>query len=138
MNIEPGNNRKGSFRCLIVEDNTQAAEIMTIFFARSGIASETAENGQEGLRMILDNPLGYDAVFADLQMPVMSGFEMMKQIRESNIPSAKTIPIIAMSGTSGISVGDLTSGFDYFLKKPFEMRRLAEIIQEVWQLSKVD
>jgi CheY-like chemotaxis protein len=122
----------GGYHCLIVEDNIHAAEIMSIYLERNGISFETAANGQDGLRLYLNNPLAYNAVFADLQMPVMNGIEMMKRIRESGLPNANTIPIIAMSGTyTGYTTGK--DGFNYFLKKPFEMRRLAEIIHEVRQ-----
>ena len=128
---------KSGNRYLIVEDNIQAAEIMTIYLERNGIASETAENGQDGLRIYNANPLDYDAIFVDLQMPVMNGYDMTKQIRESGFSNSCTIPIIAMSGTN---IGDIAgkSGFNYFLKKPFEMRRLLEIIDEVRQRSRIE
>jgi CheY-like chemotaxis protein len=120
---------KKNFRCLIIEDNANAAEIMSIFFERNGIASDTAGNGQAGLQMYFDEPLKYDIVFLDLQMPVMDGFEVAKRVRKSGMPNAGTIPIAAMSGTitSGVTKG---GAFNYFLKKPFQMRCLTEIINE--------
>ena len=121
--------RDGS-HCLIVDDNIPAAEIMTIFFERNGISSEIAENGQIGLQMYLDKPLEYDAIFLDLQMPVMSGYEMAKRVRESGMPTSGTIPIVAMSG----SYTDSAEGqgiFNYFLKKPFKIHRLTEVLDEV-------
>jgi CheY-like chemotaxis protein len=124
--MNSNSSHEGGFRCLIVEDNMQAAEIMAIFFERNGIASDTAENGREGLQMYFDKPSEYDMIFLDLQMPVMNGYEMARRIRESG----GTIPIVAMSGTN---TGDIAkqTGFDYFLKKPFEMRCLTEIINDV-------
>ena len=134
-----GNNNSISgnreLRCLIVEDNAQAAEIMTIFFERNGIDSKTAENGQAGLQMYLDNPSEYDVIFLDLQMPVMDGYEMAKRVRESSAENSSEIPIVAMSGTfTGVAAG---SGFNYFLKKPFEMRCLIEIIDELKQVNDI-
>ena len=123
-------------KCLIVDDNIQAAEIMTIFFERNGIVAETAENGQIGLQMYLDKPSEYDVIFLDLQMPVMDGYEMAKRIRESGVLNSKTIPIVAMSGTY---TGDMAESgrFSYFLKKPFEMRCLTEIINDVKQINRI-
>ena len=120
-------------KCLIVDDNIHAAEIMTLFFERNGIISETAENGQVGLKMYFDKPLEYDVIFLDLQMPVMNGYEMAQQIRESGVLNSNTVPIVAMSGTY---TGDITGSgeFDYFLKKPFKLRCLTEIIKEVNQI----
>jgi len=134
MIIDAAVNRAKQFRCLIVEDNVYAAEIMTIYFERNGITSETAENGQIGLQMYLNKPSEYDVVFIDLQMPAMDGYEMAKRIRESGVSKSATIPIVAMSGTY---TGEITrsAGFTYFLKKPFEMRDLAEIIKEVKKIK---
>jgi len=127
--------KKSEFRCLIVDDNIHAAEIMTIFFERTGIISETAENGQEGLQMYLDKPSEYDVIFLDLQMPEMDGYKMAKRVRESGVFNSRTIPLVAMSGTyTGVLESD---GFNYFLKKPFEMRRLTEIINEV-KINRID
>ena len=126
--------RKSGLCCLIVEDNIPAAEIMTIFFERNGILSETAENGQIGLQMYLEKPLEYDVIFLDLEMPVMNGYEMVKRVRESGMPTSGTIPIVAMSGTyKENAIGE--GIFNYFLKKPFEIHRLTEVINEVIQIN---
>ncbi len=119
-----------ALRCLIIEDNLPAAEIMTIFFQRNGILCETAENGQIGLQMYWQDPSRYDVVFMDLQMPVMDGYEVAKQIRSSQTPTALTIPLVAMSGTN---TGDVVGrgGFNYFLKKPFELRCLLNVLDEL-------
>jgi len=117
--------------CMIIEDNLQAAEIITIFFERNKITSETAENGKIGLKMYFNNPLKYDAIFLDLEMPVMNGYETAKLIRESNIPASDTIPIVAMSGTYTDSGVLKTSLFNYFIKKPFRINSLIGIIKEI-------
>ncbi len=121
------NNCKSTIRCLIVEDNSPAAEVMTIFLDRNGILSETAENGEVGLQKYLANSMLYDVIFLDLQMPVMDGYEMSKRIRESGTSTALTIPIVAMSGTN---TGDVIGrgGFNFFLKKPFELRILLDVL----------
>ena len=107
---------------------------MSIFLQRSGIISEVAENGLVGLRMYMGKPTEYDIIFLDLQMPVMDGYEMARQIRASGTPTSSTIPIVAMSGAY---TGDMAKkyGIDYFLNKPFEIRRITEIIQELIKKS---
>jgi len=136
VNHDDDVDRERSFRCLIVEDNINAAEIMTIFFERNGIVSETAGNGQLGLQMYFDKPSEYDVIFLDLQMPLMNGFEMAKRIRESGVSKSRTIPIVAMSGTYAENMIE-GGGFSYFLKKPFTMRCLAEIIEEIKQTTRI-
>ncbi len=117
------------YKCLIIEDNVFALDILSIFFKRNGIESETAENGQIGLQMYLANPTKYDIIFLDLQMSIMDGYEVAKRIRESGTLTASTITIVAMSGTntSGV-IGKY--GVNYFLKKPFELSYLLDIFDE--------
>lgn len=121
-------------KCLVVEDNFHAAEIMHIFFSNHGIECEIAENGEIGLQMYTQNPERYDVIFCDLQMPVMDGYEMAKRIRGSGQPTAASIPIVAMSGTI---TGDVVSmgGFSALLKKPFELRCLLTTIDELTHQS---
>jgi len=95
-----------------------------------------AENGQVGLQMYFNKPTEYDVIFLDLQMPVMDGYEMAKRIRESKVLKSDTIPLVAMSGTYTSDIAG-KGGFNYFLKKPFEMRYLTEIINEVKQKSQI-
>ncbi len=125
----------GILKCLVIEDNFFAADIMTIFFRKNGIECDTAENGQIGLGKYLQAPEMYDVIFCDLQMPVMDGCEVVRCIRQSGMPSAETIPIVAMSGSI---TGDVVSkeGFDYFLKKPFELQILLRTITEVTKKSR--
>ncbi len=124
------NNCLSRIKCLIVEDNYFAADIMAIFFKNNKIECEIAENGEIGLQIYTRNPEKYDVIFCDLQMPVMDGNEMTKLIRRSKLPTAVTVPIVAMSGTV---TGDIVSkiGFSYFLKKPFELHSLLSVINRV-------
>lgn len=121
---------RGSLTCLVIEDNFYAADIMGIFFQKNGIHCDIAENGEVGLQKFMQNPEMYQVIFCDLQMPVMDGHEVAKHIRKSGLSTAKTIPIVAMSGTiTGDVVG--SESFSYFLKKPFELRLLLDTIDEM-------
>ncbi len=114
-------------RCLVVDDNVFAADIMTIFFRRYGIECDVAENGQDGLRFFMQNPDLYDVIFVDMQMPVMNGFDMMKCIRGSGLEAARRVRIVAMSGTiTEDMVGE--DRFNHHLKKPFELQTLLTVI----------
>lgn len=117
-------------KCLIVEDNFFVADIMSIYLQRNHIDCDIAENGEVGLNMYLLNPLQYNLIFCDLQMPVMDGYEMTKRIRSCGLSTALTIPIVAMSGT--IAGDDMReNSFNFFLKKPFELGFLSGVIDEV-------
>ena len=72
-------------------------------------------------------------IFMDVQMPVMNGYEATRAIRASKHPSAKSIPIIAM--TANAFDDDvrqaLDSGMNAHLAKPIDMEKLKKIIAEL-------
>jgi CheY-like chemotaxis protein len=84
-------------RILLAEDIEINREIVAGLFETTGAIISNAENGVAALRMFEDDPSSYDAIFMDIHMPEMDGYETTRRIRALDIPKAKTIPIIAMT-----------------------------------------
>ncbi|GAB6071367.1 hypothetical protein JCM30760_24640 [Thiomicrorhabdus hydrogeniphila] len=108
---------------LLVEDNKLNQEIAVRMLQRAGISEiKVASNGQEAVEHYNANPDYFDIILMDLQMPVMSGFEATKLIREHN----KKIPIIAL--TAAVMDEDKArtkeAGMDDHLAKPIDMNAL--------------
>lgn len=113
---------------LIVEDNAFAAEIMSIYLERQGFNTDIAENGKIAFDMFSADPDRYDAIFMDLQMPIMNGYESTMMIRNNGCIQGANIPIIA---TTGETLTDLSKwGFTDALKKPFQMQELLPLIKK--------
>ena len=85
------------FNILIVEDIEINREIVMALLESTQIKMHCAENGLEALQMFSENPLLYDLIFMDIQMPKMDGYEATRRIRALDIPKAKEVPIVAMS-----------------------------------------
>ncbi len=67
-------------KCLVVEDETSMRKTISNMLARIGFGSiATAGDGREALDIIKTKPV--DIVICDVNMPVMSGFELFKTIR---------------------------------------------------------
>lgn len=101
-----------------------------------GIANVTvieAENGQEVIEKLGDD---VDVILMDVQMPVMSGFEATKEIRESDT-AYSNIPIIAL--TASVLRSDLDkckdAGMNAYVPKPFRTFELIKAIAEVLKLK---
>ncbi|MDE5598303.1 MAG: response regulator, partial [Lachnospiraceae bacterium] len=75
----------------------------------------------------------YDLILMDVQMPVMDGYTATRTIRGSSHPSAKSVPIIAM--TANAFVDDvreaIESGMDAHIAKPVQINNLKAAIQQV-------
>ncbi len=85
------------------------------------------ENGKEALEVLADNtPI--DLILMDIQMPVMSGYESMEQIKAMGYQ----IPVIAQTAYAMVEDKEhmLASGFDAYLSKPIQINVLLERINE--------
>jgi signal transduction histidine kinase/CheY-like chemotaxis protein len=112
---------------LLCEDNALNREISTALLKDKGVTVDTAENGREGVQKFMDSAPGtYDAVLMDIRMPVMNGIEAAKQIRLSDRPDAKSVPIIAMTADtfSDDIQKCLDAGMNGHLAKPVDPGKL--------------
>ncbi|MDR1507206.1 MAG: response regulator [Treponema sp.] len=123
---QPEDNFSGR-RILLAEDVEINREIVQSLLEPSGIVIECAENGAVALELFCANPKKYDAVFMDVQMPEMDGYEASRRIRAFEAEQRKTaaasfsgIPIIAM--TANVFREDiekcLASGMNDHIGKP--------------------
>lgn len=71
----------------------------------------------------------FDALLTDIQMPAISGVDLLRLLRASNIPQARTIPIVAVTARADTNQKEMQEqGFAGLLHKPFEIKELAEIL----------
>lgn len=114
-------------RVLLVEDNELNRQIASEMLGLLGVSVEMAENGREAVEAVCSHPaLYYDAVFMDVQMPVMNGYEATREIRGSGMERIWELPIIAM--TADAFAEDVKkasmSGMNGHLAKPVSIELL--------------
>ena len=114
-------------RVLLVEDNELNRQIASEMLKLLGVRVEMAENGREAVEAVCSHPaLYYDAVFMDVQMPVMNGYEATREIRGSGMDRIWELPIIAM--TADAFAEDVKrarlSGMNGHLAKPVSIELL--------------
>lgn len=105
---------------LLVEDEQTLSMIIKDTLEEKSFIIRTAFNGEEGLRLFFEcRP---DVVVADVMMPRMDGFEMIRRLRQTD----KKTPVIFLTARSAIN--DVVEGFELgandYLKKPFGMQEL--------------
>lgn len=118
-------------RFLLVEDNELNREIASQLLEMTGAVVECAPDGKAGAEAFEEHGTGYyDAIFMDIQMPVMNGYEATRRIRACGHPQADTIPIVAMSANtfSEDVRAALDSGMNAHVGKPIDMTDLADVL----------
>lgn len=125
--------------CLVAEDNPINQTISRVLLERLGFTVDIAADGGECFSVFLHSEPGtYDAVYLDIQMPVMDGYQTAVAIRESLHPQAKTIPIIAM--TANVFLEDIekarVSGMDGYLGKPIMSSEIIEQTDKAFEKRK--
>ena len=107
-------------RILYVEDEKYLADAVIHMLKKADIAVDWADDGEKGLDMSV-NPI-YDAIVLDIMLPKLSGFDILKAIRDRGIKT----PVIMLSALSEVEdkVKGLTMGADDYLSKPFKTSEL--------------
>jgi len=113
---------------LVVDDSDMNLLVIKMIFKKLGISYDTANDGHEALRMLQGRD--YDMVLTDIQMPVMDGLELTKQIRIMEDTKKANMPIIAITGqiSSESHAIYMSSGMNDYIVKPFVESDLMEKI----------
>jgi signal transduction histidine kinase/CheY-like chemotaxis protein len=82
---------------ILAEDVEINREIVLSLLEPTLLSIQCAENGTEAVKLYRENPELWDLIFMDVQMPEMDGYEATRCIRALDTPTAKTIPIVAMT-----------------------------------------
>ncbi len=118
-------------RLLVVDDESFVRELLGDILDGEHCDVYLAESGSEALSVFREKE--FDAIFTDVGMPGMSGWELAREIRQIN----KEIPIAVITGW-GEAVGSnevKAAGVDWVVAKPFTAERIAELVCEVNQLN---
>ena len=117
---------------LIAEDNPANQKLMSWLLERQGYRVSLAEDGAQAVQMFGER--AYQVVLMDVQMPVMSGLEATRLIREmEHARGGGRTPVIAVTANAILGDRDecLAAGMDDYLAKPFTAAQLREKV-EAW------
>ncbi len=122
-------------KILVVDDEIHIVQVVAIKLRNNGFEVITAENGAEALEMIgLHKP---DLVITDFQMPLMTGLELIENMRSK--PETSDIPVVMLTAR-GFAIEDEKKDalkISACLSKPFSPREVLECIKGVMEKSTV-
>ncbi|KAH9872799.1 hypothetical protein J1614_005193 [Plenodomus biglobosus] len=114
-------------RILLAEDNPINRKVMLKMLAGLGFASiETATNGKDAVTKILQDPLSYDFILMDVNMPVLDGVSATKELRANGV----VIPIVAMTANAlkGQAESYIAKGMTGYIAKPVDRNLLVKLL----------
>lgn len=103
-------------RVLVVEDDAPSLELALFLLDNAGYATLSASDGAAGLRLAL--AASPDLILCDVQMPVLTGYDLMQELRDD--PAWHRVPVLAISAFSMRADREraLQAGFDGYMPKP--------------------
>jgi signal transduction histidine kinase/FixJ family two-component response regulator len=114
---------------LVVDDVATNRALLSAYLEESGMFCLEASSGKEALRVA--EKVKPDLVLMDIQMPEMDGIETMRKLRL--LKDLEKIPIIAVAASGSPNAREelLATGFNAFIRKPFQQMELIEAIEKV-------
>jgi len=106
-------------RALVVEDEPDIRELISMHLSRNGFDVDSCDNGAEALRLIRLH--GYPLVLLDWMLPGSSGLEVLREIRKNFGPDRMGVLMVTAKAEPNDIVLGLESGADDYLVKPFEL-----------------
>jgi DNA-binding response OmpR family regulator len=116
-------------RVLVIEDHEQLADVLVRGLRREGMAVDVAHDGGDGWFKVAVSQ--YDVVVLDRDLPVLSGDELCRRLRQDG-SGARVLMLTAASGPREVAAG-LDLGADDYLAKPFDF---GELIARVRALAR--
>jgi CheY-like chemotaxis protein len=113
---------------LAIEDDPSFRDLLKLHLQSAGHSVQTAADPEEGLRAILDDPP--DLILLDLDLPYLSGFEVLEALRSDE--ASRSIPVIIITGRPE---GDTYErcrriGFEGFAAKPLKREDLLRAVSD--------
>jgi len=121
-------------RILLIEDSETDIELIREALTDSGLDHhlDVARDGEEALRLLKYQTIHPDLILLDLNMPKLSGIDVLKQLRQDNPPLGITPVIVLTNSKSRDDVyGAYASGANAYVRKPLGFDKILEAIKSI-------
>lgn len=113
-------------KVLVIDDDVNLGKVISFQLSQSGYEVDTATSGEQGLQLFRAHD--YDIVISDIQMPDLSGIDLLKKIRREN--EQVIVIMITAYGSVDNAVEACNLGADDYLTKPFGKEQLLFTIEK--------
>ena len=121
----------GALQIVVIEDNEDAAELLTLWLEQLGHQVRSARTGPEGLALVRE--VAPRVVLCDLGLPGMSGLEVCQHVRALELPAQPVMVALTGWGMAEDRRKTRDVGFDHHLVKPAASDALLDILRDCGQ-----
>ncbi len=120
-------------RILVVDDEDSIREYLAMMLEREGYEVQSAADGKKAVK--LSSKESFDAVITDIQLPGMTGIDLLGAFRESD----PTVPIIIVTGHASqeSAIEALNLGAFYYLLKPVSNEELKQVVRNALEMQRL-
>jgi len=120
-----------SYRCLVVDDETDIRELVVLTLERMGIQAESASSVTDAKHML--NSFSYDLCLTDMRLPDGLGLELVQYIN-AQFPGLP-VAVITAYGSAENAVSALKAGAYDYITKPISLKQLRPLVESALKLS---
>jgi DNA-binding NtrC family response regulator len=120
-------------RILIIDDEDSIRDYLSMMLEREGYEVSASEDGKRALK--LNAKKSYDVVITDIQLPGMSGIDILTKLRETD----PTLPVIIITGHASqeSAIEALNMGAYYYLLKPVSNEELKQVVRTALEMRRL-
>jgi PAS domain S-box-containing protein len=126
-----GDHALSGLRVLIVDDDADAREVVSLALSDCGARTRGAASAREALQLLPE--FRPDVLVSDISMPGEDGYALIRRIRALAARGLGDVPAVALTGLSDVGERGraLTAGFQQFIPKPVEADQLARVVRSL-------
>ena len=115
---------------LVVDDAASMRELLSILFEREGYTVSVASSAEEAVAAL--RKMSIDLVLTDMNMPGMSGLELVRLVRSGAIPQHVNLPMVMVTayGTTQSAIQAMKNGATDYVLKPFDNDELRIVVRK--------
>jgi CheY-like chemotaxis protein len=116
-------------RVLVVDDNRDSADSLSLLLRNEGYVVDTAYDGAEAIRLADANKPA--VVLLDIQMPRLSGYDIVRELRRYERAPRPLLIAVSAWGQESDKLAARQAGFDHHLTKPIDPIQLIEMLAKL-------
>jgi len=116
-------------RILVVEDETDALDLITMELAEHGASVKGVATADQALALLKQMP--FDLLISDIGMPDTDGYELIRRVRNEEEQERRNIPAVALTGYAQVQdrIRAIMAGYNTHIAKPVETHELVTVVK---------